>query len=153
MLNNILLQNNEESRLYKTAKLFLLLNEKKDYKTISSILDISSPSIKRLKLKYFNEGLNSLFLVKKRGCNKNKLSEKDELQFIDLIKKIKPKPKYNVRWTLNLLTEEWNSNSINQNKQISKYTIRRILKKHNIDFGSQKTTIGQLEYLQEHPNC
>ena len=137
-LHNILTEQPHNLFFCKRAQLFLFLNNKLKYNEISKSLHLSAPTIKRLKQSFFREGLNSVFQNKKHNPKKHKLSPEDEAKLIELTKA--EKPYLNFRWTIQSLTDKWNSNPSNQTKQISFWLVQKILKKHNINLGNNRPT-------------
>ena len=148
LLQNILIEHPNNTFFFKRAQLFLFLNDKYNYKEISKTLHLSASSIKRLKLTFLTEGLNSLFQIKKRGQKNHKLTPENESQLIELTKTKKPQLKK--RWTIQSLTDTWNSNPSNQNKQISFYLVQKILKKYNINLGKGNISKRWLRWQPNH---
>jgi len=122
-LNNIL-KNGKSLHKQKWAQSLLLSENKNTDVKISKITNLTPCSLYRLR-KSFSEKRMDIF--------SEHHSIKDETQLIALAKSRRPEGY--IRWTTRLLTETWNASLNNNQKSISRETVQKILRKHNIKLG------------------
>jgi transposase len=113
------------------AHILLKVNEGKTDAEISQRLYVSEQTIRRIRLRFAQEGLQAALEDKPHASSGSDLEDKQEAHIIALACS-KP-PAGQVRWTLELLTQEVLKDGIVTH--ISPETVRLLLKKTNSNLG------------------
>jgi transposase len=113
------------------AHILLKVDESKTDAEISQMLYVSEPTIRRIRLRFAQEGLQAALDDKPHPATGSELDEKQEARIIALA--CSDPPAGQARWTLELLTQEVLKDGIVT--RISSETVRLLLKKTNSNPG------------------
>ena len=117
--------------IIQRAHILLKVDEGKTDGEISQILYVSEQTIRRIRLRFAQEGLQAALEDKPHPATGSELDEKQEARIIALA--CSEPPAGQVRWTLELLTQEVLKDGIVTH--ISSETVRLLLKKTNSNLG------------------
>ena len=117
--------------IIQRAHILLKVDEGKTDSEISQILYVSEQTIRRIRLRFAQEGLQAALEDKPHPATGSELDEKQEARIIALA--CSEPPAGQVRWTLELLTQEVLKDGIVT--RISPETVRLLLKKTNSNLG------------------
>jgi transposase len=117
----------------KRAQALLLANEGYRDETIADWVGMSCRSIEFLRQRFVEDGFETVLEGKARGHRPRALMGEDEARLVTLV--CGPSPEGAVRWTLRLLEDAWVTLEHTDTKRVSRETIRRTLKKTNLNPG------------------
>jgi transposase len=117
--------------IIQRAHILLKVDEGKTDAEISQILYVSEQTIRRIRLRFAQEGLQAALEDKPHPATGSELDEKQEARIIALA--CSEPPAGQARWTLELLTQEVLKDGIVT--RISPETVRLLLKKTNSNPG------------------
>ena len=133
-LHELVSAGSEKARKLAHARILLKANEGWTDKSIHQALDVSVPTIGRVRRRFAEEGLQGA--LNHRPPNrvyKRKLDGSDEAHLIALA--CSPPPEGRTRWTLRLLSEKLVTLEQVEHESVSYQTVRRVLKKTNSSRG------------------
>jgi hypothetical protein len=140
----VMLTENEEKRLRdivnggnsgpqkrKRAQALLLASEGLTDEAIAEQVIMHRRGVEGLRLRFAAAGFEVTLMGKPRGHRIHALTMEDEARLIALANK--PAPEGHKRWTLRSLEKAWITLEHTDAKTVSRETIRRILKKENLN--------------------
>jgi len=120
-----------KAAVIRRAHILLKVDEGKTDAEISQILYISEQTIRRTRLRYTQEGLNTALADKPHPKREPKLSEKQEAHLVAMV--CSSPPAGRARWTLELLAKHLVQEGVIAS--IAPETVRLLLKKTNSSLG------------------
>ena len=138
LLNDVLNKGKHGAEKRKRAQALLLAEQNYTDEMIAERSGLSRRGLEQLRQRFVEEGFEVTFNGKSRGHKPKALGGADEARLIALV--CSPKPDGRTRWTLRLLAEKWKTLAYTETKTISRETVRRTLKKTNLNLG--KTANG-----------
>jgi transposase len=136
ILNDVLNKGKHSAEKRKRAQALLLADQSYTDDMIAERSGLSRRGLEQLRQRFVEEGFEVTFEGKPRGHRPKKLNGADEARLIALV--CSPKPEGRTRWTLRLLAETWKTLSHTDTKTVSYQTVRRTLKKTNLNLGVVK---------------
>src|SRR5215510_8970685 len=124
-------KHNAEKR--KRAQALLLADENYTDDMIADRTGLSRRGLEQMRQRFIEEGFETTLNGKPRGHRPKSLGGKDEARLIALV--CSPKPDGRARWSLRLLADVWKTLANTETKTISRDTVRRTLKKTNLNLG------------------
>ena len=138
LLTNVLDKGKHGAEKRKRALALLLADQNYTDEMIADRSGLSRRGLEQLRQRFVEEGFEVVLNGKPRGHKPKVLGGADEARLIALV--CSPKPDGRTRWTLRLLADRWATLAHTETKTISRETIRRTLKKTNLNLG--KTVNG-----------
>jgi transposase len=133
-LENLVSTGTEKARKLTRARILLKADEGWIDKEIAKALDVGSATVRRIRVRYAREGLDSALNRKKsRRQYERKLDGADEAHLIALA--CGEPPAGYARWSLRLLSERLVSLEQVKIESVSHETVRQVLKKTNLSPG------------------
>jgi len=132
-LKNILNKGKHTAEKRKRAHALLLAEENYTDEMIAERTGLSCRGLEQLRQRFVEEGYEVTLNGKARGHKPKSLGGKDEARLIALV--CGPKPDGRTRWSLRLLADTWKTLAHTETKTVSYQTIRRTLKKTNLNLG------------------
>lgn len=117
----------------KRAQALLLANEGYSDEMIVDRIGMHCRSIELLRQRFVEDGFETTLEGKARGHRPRVLTGEDEARLVALA--CGPAPEGTARWTLRLLADAWVTLEYTDTKTVSRETIRRTLKKTNLNPG------------------
>jgi transposase len=138
-LENIVSSGTEKARKLTRARILLKADEGWTDPQIQAALDVSRPTVERVRRKYVTEGLNAALNRKKPDREyEHKIDGRDEAHLIALV--CGDPPEGYAKWSMRLLTERFVALEQVEVETVSHETVRQVLKKMNLSPG--KTNNG-----------
>ena len=138
-LENILSSGSEKARKLTRARILMKADEGWTDAQIKEALDVSRPTIERIRRRYVQEGLSAALNRKPSSREyKRKIDGRDEAHLIALV--CGSPPEGYAKWDLRLLAEKFVSLEQVKIQSVSHETVRQTLKKTNLSPG--KTNSG-----------
>jgi transposase len=138
ILNDVLNKGKHGAEKRKRAQALLLADQNLTDDMVAERSGLSRRGLEQLRQRFVEEGFEVTFKGKPRGHKPKVLSGEDEARLIALV--CSPKPEGRTRWSLRLLAKTWTTLAHTDVKTISRETVRRTLKKTNLNLG--KTANG-----------
>ena len=133
-LENLISTGTEKARKLTRARILLKADAGWVDKEIGKALDVSRPTVGRIRKRYATEGLDTaLNRNKPRRQYERKIDGADEAQLIALA--CSEPPEGYVRWSLRLLSERLVTLEQVEVESVSHETVRQVLKKTNSSLG------------------
>ena len=133
-LENLVSTGTEKARKLTRARLLLKADAGWVDKEIANALDVSRPTVGRIRKRYATEGLDTALNRKKpRRQYERKINGADEAHLIALT--CSEPPKGYARWSLRLLSERLVTLEQVEVESVSHETVRQVLKKTNSSLG------------------
>jgi transposase len=133
VLKEIINKGKHSAEKRKRARALLLAEENYTDEMIADKAGMSRRGLEQLRQRFVEDGFETTLEGKPRGHRPKALGGKDEARLIALV--CSPKPAGRSRWSLRLLQETWKTLAYTDTKTISYQTIRRTLKKTNLNLG------------------
>lgn len=138
-LENIVSRGTEKARKLTRARILLKADEGWTDPQIQAALDVSRPTVERVRRKYVTEGLNAALNRKKPDREyERKIDGRDEAHLIALV--CSDPPEGYAKWSMRLLAERLVALEQVEVETVSHETVRQVLKKMNLSPG--KTSNG-----------
>jgi transposase len=138
-LENIVSTGMEKARKLTRARILLKADEGWTDPQIQAALDVSRPTVERVRRKYVMEGLNAALNRKKPDRDyQRKIDGRDEAHLIALV--CGDPPEGYAKWSMRLLAERFVELEHVTVETVSHETVRQVLKKMNLSPG--KTNNG-----------
>jgi transposase len=138
-LENIVSSGTEKARKLTRARILLKADDGWTDPQIQAALDVSRPTVERVRRKYVVEGLNAALNRKKPNREyERKIDGRDEAHLIALV--CGDPPAGYAKWSMRLLAERFVALEQVEVETVSHETIRQVLKKMNLSPG--KTNNG-----------
>jgi transposase len=138
-LENIVSSGTEKARKLTRARILLKANEGWTDPQIQAALDVSRPTVERVRRKYVAEGLNAALNRKKPDREyERKIDGRDEAHLVALV--CGDPPEGYAKWSMRLLAERFVELEQVELETVSHETVRQVLKKMNLSPG--KTNNG-----------
>jgi transposase len=138
-LKNIVSSGTEKARKLTRARILLKADEGWTDPQIQAALDVSRPTVERVRRKYVTEGLNAALNRKKPDREyERKIDGRDEAHLIALV--CGDPPEGYAKWSMRLLAERFVTLEQVEVETVSHETVRQVLKKMNLSPG--KTNNG-----------
>lgn len=135
-LKKLLAEGNARGRELNRARILLKANDGWKDEAISQALDVSIPTIERVRKRFTREGLEAAVKQKRPEREyETKLDGRAEAHLVALV--CGPPPEGRKRWSLRLLAEKLVTLDDVEVESISHETIRTTLKKMNLSLGSE----------------
>jgi transposase len=131
LLQAIINRGKQGAQKWKRAQALLLANEGCTDEQIAERAGMHCRGIEELRRRFVEDGFETTLEGKPRGHRPRALAGEDEARLITLA--CGPAPEGCARWTLRLLEDRWESLENTDTKRVSRETIRRILKKMNLN--------------------
>ena len=133
-LENLVSTGTEKARKLTRARILLKADAGWVDREIVNALDVSRPTVERIRKRYATEGLDTALNRKKpRRQYERKIDGADEAQLIALT--CSEPPKGYARWSLRLLSERLVTLEQVEVESVSHETVRQVLKKTNSSLG------------------
>ena len=133
ILKEIINKGKHSAEKRKRAQALLLADENYTDEMITERAGLSRRGLEQLRQRFVEEGFETTLAGKPRGHRPKSLGGKDEARLIALV--CSPKPEGRARWTLRLLQDTWSTLAHTETKTVSYETVRRTLKKTNLNRG------------------
>jgi transposase len=133
LLNDVINKGKHSAEKRKRAQALLLADQNYTDDMIAERSALSRRGLEQLRQRFVEEGFEVTLAGKPRGHRPKKLSGSDEARLIALV--CSPKPEGKTRWSLRLLADTWSTLAYTETKIISRETVRRTLKKTNLNLG------------------
>lgn len=130
-LENYVKKGKRSARAITRARILLLVNEGKAIDDIVKILQVSRPTVYRIRKRYSEEGLEFILKEKYRSGQPSKIDARVETQLASIA--CSEPPKGQGRWTLRLLAKRMVELEIVES--ISHTHVATLLKKVNLSLG------------------
>jgi transposase len=140
ILNDVINKGRHSAEKRKRAQALLLADEGYTDNMIADRTGMSRRGLEQLRERFVEEGFEITFEGKPRGHRSKKLSGSDVARLIALV--CSPKPEGRARWSLRLLRDTWSTLAHTETKTISHETIRRTLKKTNLNPGRARNGVS-----------
>lgn len=138
-LENIVSSGTEKARKLTRARILLKADEGWTDPQIQAALDVSRPTVERVRRKYVIEGLNAALNRRKPDREyERKIDGRDEAHLIALV--CGDPPEGYAKWSMRLLAERFVALEQVEVETVSHETVRQVLKKMNLSLG--KTNNG-----------
>jgi transposase len=138
-LKNIVSTGTEKARKLTRARILLKADEGWTDPQIQAALDVSRPTVERVRRKYVTEGLNAALNRKQPDRDyQRKIDGRDEAHLIALV--CGDPPEGYAKWSMRLLAERFVDLEQVEVETVSHETVRQTLKKMNLSPG--KTNNG-----------
>jgi transposase len=138
-LENIVSSGTEKARKLTRARILLKADEGWTDPQIQAALDVSRPTVERVRCKYVTEGLNAALNRKQPARDyQRKIDGRDEAHLIALV--CSAPPDGYAKWSMRLLAERFVALEQVAVETVSHETVRQTLKKMNLSPG--KTSNG-----------
>jgi len=137
LLNDVLNKGKHTAEKRKRAQALLLAAQNLTDDMIADRTGLSRRGLEQLRQRFVEDGFEVTFNGKPRGHKPKALGGADEARLIALV--CSPKPEGRTRWTLRLLAEKWKTLAHTETKTISRETVRRTLKKTNLNLGNAES--------------
>ncbi len=136
-LENITSSGTEKVRKLRRVRILLKADEGWTDQEIQEALDVSRPTIERVRKNYAEKGLAAAINRKASTCQyKRKLDGREEAHLIALVCGAPPEGR--ARWSLRLIAEHFVALEQVELESISHESIRQVLKKMNLSHGKTK---------------
>jgi len=136
VLKDIIHKGKQSAQKRKRAQALLLANDQVFDKDIAETLGMHRRGIEELRRRFVEEGFEATLNGKPRGHRQNSLTGEDEARLIALACEKKPDGAHH--WSLRLLQERWAALENTDTKTVSHETIRKTLKKANLNLGKDE---------------
>lgn len=138
-LENIVSRGTEKARKLTRARILLKADEGWTDPQIQAALDVSRPTVERVRYKYVTEGLKAVLNRKQPDRDyQRKIDGRDEAHLIALV--CSAPPDGYAKWSMRLLAERFVALEQVEVDTVSHETVRQTLKKMNLSLG--KTNSG-----------
>jgi transposase len=134
LLNDVLNKGKHGAEKRKRAHALLLADQNYTDDMIAERSGLSRRGLEQLRQRFVEEGFEVTFKGKPRGHKPKALNGEDEARLIALV--CSPTPEGITRWSLRLLANRWKTLAHTDVKTISRETVRRTLKKMNLNHGN-----------------
>ncbi|MDR1929314.1 MAG: helix-turn-helix domain-containing protein [Treponema sp.] len=142
ILTDIVNKGKQNAQKRKRAQALLLADEGYTDEMISERTGMSRRGLEQLRERFVEEGFETTLEGKPKGHRHKSIQGKDEARLVALV--CGPKPDGRKRWTLRLLEETWTSLGGTETNKVSRETIRRTLKKTNLNHGGLRNGVFRL---------
>ena len=142
ILKEIVNKGKQTAEKRKRANALLLADENYTDDMIADRTGLSRRGLEQLRQRFVEEGFEVTLNGKPRGHKPKLLGGKDEARLIALV--CGPKPDGRTRWSLRLLADTWKTLAHTDVKTISRETVRRTLKKTNLNLGGSRNGASPL---------
>jgi len=136
VLNEIINKGKHSAEKRKRAQALLFADKNYTDDMIAERTGLSRRGLEQLRQRFVEEGFETTLAGKPRGHRPKAIGGADEARLIALV--CSPKPDGSTRWTLRLLAEKWSTLAYTETKILSRETIRRTLKKTNLNLGKAR---------------
>jgi transposase len=136
ILKEIINKGKHSAEKRKRAQALLFADESCTDDMIAERTGLSRRGLEQLRQRFVEEGFEITLTGKPRGHRQKALGGADEARLIALV--CSPKPDGRARWTLRLLADKWSTLAHTETKTISRETVRRTLKKTNLNLGAAR---------------
>jgi transposase len=133
LLSDVLNKGKHTAEKRKRAQALLLADQNYTDGMIAERTGLSRRGLEQLRQRFVEEGFEVTFNGKPRGHKPKSLGGEDEARLIALV--CSQHPEGRTRWTLRLLADTWKTLAHTDTKTISRETVRRTLKKTNLNLG------------------
>ena len=133
LLHDLVNRGKQTAEKRKRALALLLADENYTDDMIAERTGLSRRGLEQLRQRFVEEGFEITLNGKPRGHKPKSLNGADEARLIALV--CSPKPDGRSQWSLRLLAETWKTLAHTETKSISRETVRRTLKKTNLNLG------------------
>ena len=133
LLRDVLNKGKHTAEKRKRAQALLLAEQNYTDEMIAERTGLSRRGLEQLRQRFVEEGFGITFKGKPRGHKPRSIGGADEARLIALV--CSPKPEGRTRWSLRLLADTWKTLAHTDTKTISRETVRRTLKKTNLNLG------------------
>jgi len=127
----------------KRAQALLLSDKNYTDEMIADRVGLSRRGLEELRQRFVEDGFETTLTGKPRGHRPKALNGADEARLIALV--CSPIPDGRARWTLQLLADKWSALAHTETKTISRDTVRRTLKKTNLNHGGYRNGAYRLK--------
>jgi len=139
LLREIIDKGKHNAQKRKRAQALLFANETYTDDMIAERTGLSRRGMEQLRQRFVKEGFEVTLEGKPKGHRPKALGGADEARLIALV--CGQKPDGRTRWTLRLLAEAWTTLAHTETKTVSYETIRRTLKKTNLNLGEARSGV------------
>ena len=136
VLNEIINKGKHSAEKRKRAQALLFADKNYTDDMIAERTGLSRRGLEQLRQRFVEEGFETTLAGKPRGHRPKAIGGADEARLIALV--CSPKPDGSTRWTLRLLADTWSTLAHTETKILSRETIRRTLKKTNLNLGKAR---------------
>ena len=137
LLGDIINKGKQNAQKRKRAQVLLLADEGYTDELITGRTGMSRRGLEQLRERFVEKGFEPTVEGVNKGHRPRSIRGEDESRLIALV--CGPKPDGSARWTLRLLEETWKSLAHTETKSVSRETIRRTLKKTNLNPGGSRS--------------
>ena len=109
---------------------------------IAERTSLSRRGLEQMRQRFVEEGFEITLEGKPKGHRARALQGEDEARLVALV--CGPKPDGRTRWTLRLLADTWTTLAYTDTKTVSHETIRRTLKKTNLNHGGVRSGVSRM---------
>ena len=141
LLTDVLNKGKHGAEKRKRAQALLLADQNLTDDMIADRSGLSRRGLEQLRQRFVEDGFEVTFYGKPRGHKPKALGGADEARLIALV--CSPKPEGRTRWTLRLLADKWRTLAHTETKTISRETVRRTLKKTNLNLGKAVSGVSR----------
>ena len=132
-LKSLIKKGKHNAQVFKRAQALLMANDQRPDKSISEALGMHYRTIEDLRQRFVEEGFENALYGKPRGHRQRVLTGEDEARLIALACEKTPDGVHH--WSLRVLQERWATLENTDAKTVSHETIRKTLKKANLNLG------------------
>ena len=136
ILSDMLNKGKHSAEKRKRAQALLLAEKNYTDGIVADRTGLSRRGLEQLRQRFVEEGFEATLAGKPRRHRPKALGGEDEARLIALA--CSPKPDGRARWTLRLLAKTWSTLAYTETKKISRETVRRTLKKTNLNLGAAR---------------
>jgi transposase len=133
ILSDVINKGKHNAQKRKRAQALLLADKNYTDAIIAERTGMSCRGLEQLRQRFVEEGFEITLEGKNKGHRPRALGGADEARLIALV--CGPKPDGSARWSLRLLAKTWSTLAGTETKTVSYETIRRTLKKTNLNPG------------------
>jgi len=146
ILTDVLNKGKHGAEKRKRAQALLLADQNYTDEMIAERSGLSRRGLEQLRQRFVEDGFEVTFNGKPRGHKPKALGGADEARLIALA--CGPKPDGRTRWTLRLLADKWRTLAHTETKTISRETVRRTLKKTNLNLGETVSGVSRRKKMK-----
>ncbi|MDR3114068.1 MAG: helix-turn-helix domain-containing protein, partial [Treponema sp.] len=142
-LSSIINRGNHSAQKRKRAQALLLADKGYTDEVIAERVGMHRRGIEGIRERFVEEGFEAMVEGKERGHRQRSIQGEDEARLIALV--CGPVPEEYAHWTLRLIRDRWVSLENTDTKEVSPETIRKIVKKTNVNPGRTKHGVSLLK--------
>jgi transposase len=139
ILGDILNKGKQNAQKRKRAQALLLADDGYTDELIAERTGMSRRGLEQLRERFVEKGFEPTLEGINKGHRPRSIKGADEARLIALV--CGPKPDGRARWTLRLLEKTWKTLAHTETKTVSRETIRRTLKKTNLNLGGSRSGV------------